>query len=217
MIKLIDILNELNIQPKLKLGTGSTYTTYPSSLQPDKVIKILNDEDEGSLDEHYDLFIKYPKYFPIVYKKTDKYMVLEKLNTQVIRDYNNKIIKLAKEKLTLKNPELPEGIRAEYIKTPHFQKGETLAKMPIEYYLEFLDPEKTQYTDLGNMDDINWLVKQDPELARITKELHELEETVYQILQKEGIEGNGEGGRPDTAGHNNIGMDAQGNFKFLDF
>ena len=217
MIKLTDILKELNIQRKSKLGTGSEFTAYPSTLQPDKVIKVLNDEDEGNFEEHYYLFNKYPEYFPIVYKKTDKYMILEKLDTQEVRDYNDKVIKLAKEKLTFDNPELPDGIRAAFIKRPTAQKGKMIDKMPIEYFITFLNPEKTQYEDLGDLDDINWLVKQDRILARITKDLYELEEAVYQILQKEGIEGNGEGGRPDTAGWNNIGMDNWGNFKFLDF
>ena len=87
MIKLIDILKELNIQPKPELGSGGVFAAYPSKLDPSKVIKISHYGDPEDLYHHYDMFKKYPKYFPKVYKITDKYMIIEKLNTKPILEY----------------------------------------------------------------------------------------------------------------------------------
>jgi hypothetical protein len=76
MIKLIDILKELNIQTKPELGSGLSFVTYPSKIDPSKVIKTTIYDEPEKLQDHAYIFIKYPKYFPEVYKATDKYLVI---------------------------------------------------------------------------------------------------------------------------------------------
>jgi hypothetical protein len=91
MIKLVDILKELNIKPKKPSGLGSRHIVYPSQSDPNKVIKTINinpdyDGNEyNTLDiDSLELFKKYPNVFPKVYKITNKYAVLEKLNTSKV-------------------------------------------------------------------------------------------------------------------------------------
>jgi hypothetical protein len=82
MIKLLDILNELNIQPKDQLGSGQSSSTYPYNKDPEKIIKTVSDyDDNNKFDlEQIKIFQKHPDIFPLIYKVTDKYAVLEKLN-----------------------------------------------------------------------------------------------------------------------------------------
>ena len=91
MIKLIDILKELNIQTKSELGSGLSFVAYPSKIDPSKVIKTTIYDEPEKLQDHIYMFMKYPKYFPKVYKATDKYLVIEKLNTKPIIEYYNKL------------------------------------------------------------------------------------------------------------------------------
>jgi len=91
MIKLIDILKELNIQTKPELGSGISFTAYPSKIDPSKVIKTTNYDEPEKIQDHAYMFMKYPKYFPKVHKVTDKYLVIEKLNTKPIIEYYNKL------------------------------------------------------------------------------------------------------------------------------
>lgn len=91
MIKLIDLLNEINISPKPELGSGEVFTAYPSKVDPSKVIKISNYNNPEDIQYHADIFKNYPKYFPKVYKVTDKYLIIEKLNTKPIIEYYNKL------------------------------------------------------------------------------------------------------------------------------
>ena len=92
MIKLLDILKEVNIQPKSELGSGLSFVAYPSKIDPSKVIKTTIYDEPEKLQDHAYMFMKYPKYFPKVYKyMPNKYLVIEKLNTRPIIEYYNKL------------------------------------------------------------------------------------------------------------------------------
>jgi hypothetical protein len=81
MIKLIDILKEITF--KTPIGQGSEHIIYPHSKDPNKVIKTFDPDETESINKNQiTTFQKHPNIFPIVYKVTDKYAVLEKLNTE---------------------------------------------------------------------------------------------------------------------------------------
>jgi len=81
MIKLIDILKEIFVSGKEPIGQGSQHVVYPYSKDPNKVIKTFDPSEGESINiEQIDTFQQYPNIFPIVYKVTDKYAVLEKLD-----------------------------------------------------------------------------------------------------------------------------------------
>jgi len=91
MIKLIDILKEISVSGKEPIGQGSQHIIYPHSKDPNKVIKTFDPSEGESINiEQIDTFQKYPNIFPKVYKVTDKYAVLEKL------DVNQAITELEK-------------------------------------------------------------------------------------------------------------------------
>ncbi len=81
MIKLVNLLKEISVSVKKPIGQGSQHIVYPHSKDPNKVIKTF-DPDEGEFinTKHIDIFQKHPNIFPKVYKATDKYAVLEKLD-----------------------------------------------------------------------------------------------------------------------------------------
>ena len=81
MIKLVDILKEITF--KTPIGQGSEHIIYPYSKDPNKVIKTFDPDETESINKNQiTTFQKHPDIFPIVYKVTDKYAVLEKLNTE---------------------------------------------------------------------------------------------------------------------------------------
>ena len=85
MIKLINILKEIIF--KTPIGQGSEHIIYPYSKDPNKVIKTSS---QSVNKNQITIFQKHPDIFPIVYKITDKYAVLEKL------DVNQAITELEK-------------------------------------------------------------------------------------------------------------------------
>ena len=85
MIKLQDILKEIIF--KTPIGQGSEHIIYPYSKDPNKIIKTSS---QSVNKNQITIFQKHPDIFPIVYKITDKYAVLEKL------DVNQAITELEK-------------------------------------------------------------------------------------------------------------------------
>ena len=85
MIKLLDILNEINIRQKTQLGSGDNVEgeVYPFELSPDKVIKKYTQTNPETKYAQYELMKKYPKFFVKVFKITPQYVVLEKVKTPV--------------------------------------------------------------------------------------------------------------------------------------
>ena len=91
MIKLENILKELSIQAKPKLGAGEEHDVYPFNKQPNYVIKQpktpYSDNEKYSIYQKFELFNKFPELFARVKKLNDRYVVIEKLNTQKLIEY----------------------------------------------------------------------------------------------------------------------------------
>jgi hypothetical protein len=85
MIKLSDILKEINIRQKTQLGSGDNVEgeVYPFELSPDKVIKKYTQTNPEIKYAQYELMKKYPKFFVEVFKVTPQYVVLEKVKTPI--------------------------------------------------------------------------------------------------------------------------------------
>ena len=100
MIKLIDILKEITL--KEPIGQGSEHIIYPYSKDPNKVIKTFDSDETESINKNQiTTFQNHPDIFPIVYKVTDKYAVLEKLNTKKAIDELEKLAQFLKEENNL--------------------------------------------------------------------------------------------------------------------
>ena len=86
MIKLIDILKELNIQAKTPIGQGGEQTVYPFKIKSGFVIKKLTGENEYFSKEDWIKIIETSQKYPEVFAKIDKvnfdkgYIVQEKLD-----------------------------------------------------------------------------------------------------------------------------------------
>ena len=90
MIKLLSILKEITF--KEPIGQGSEHIIYPYSKDPNKVIKTFDPDERESINkDQITTFQKHPDIFPIVYKVTDKYAILEKLNTKKVIDELEKL------------------------------------------------------------------------------------------------------------------------------
>tara|TARA_R110000737_G_C14432935_1_gene459998 strand:+ start:61 stop:768 length:708 start_codon:yes stop_codon:yes gene_type:complete len=235
MIKLINLLKELDIQSKPEQGAGNSHTVYTSKNYPDRVIKIPNSQRQKEvLDLHIKMFRKYPKFFPKVYKFIPgKYMVIEKLNQKPIRDYIEKTTNLAKKILTLDNPKLPKQIKDFFNQYPELQKGKTFQTYLdnantldlIEYIIPGIDATrfipynfdlKYDFNQSPTDDDIvdfqfNWLVKQDSGIFNLTKKIYDFYWEVNNNVEKDDLNE-----IADWHGEN-IALDKKGEVKYLDF
>lgn len=87
------ILKEVSLDKKERLGRGSFHDVYPLKYDPSRVVKIPRTRDgyaaaeywEAGSESWFNIFKKYPQYFPEVYKITDKYIILEKLDTNRVK------------------------------------------------------------------------------------------------------------------------------------
>ena len=90
MIKLIDILKEIDIHQKRSIGSGFEQTVYPSYLKPNTVIKKFTaDEDMYSIEDWEDVIEtakQHPDLFALVYKvNIDKrYFIQEELDEKTL-------------------------------------------------------------------------------------------------------------------------------------
>ena len=85
MIKLLDILREINIQRKTKLGDKESAEgeTYNLKFAPDKVIKKYTITDPKTKEDQYELMGKYPEFFVKIYDYNPKYVIMEKVQTPI--------------------------------------------------------------------------------------------------------------------------------------
>jgi len=85
MIKLIDILKEINIQKKTKLGSGESTEgeVYDFVLSPDKVIKKYTEVNPEFKYAQYDFMKQYPEFFVKIYEINPRYVVMEKVKVPV--------------------------------------------------------------------------------------------------------------------------------------
>jgi hypothetical protein len=103
MIKLLNILKELNIQKKASIGSGYEQDVYPYLKDPNYVIKKWYNKDntEGSIDRFISMYKKYPKYIAKSFKLKDDhdYYFQEKVDNgkfkqDIIDEFNIFIKKL---------------------------------------------------------------------------------------------------------------------------
>jgi len=88
MIKLMNILNELNIQPKIPIGKGGEQIAYPFKTKPEYIIKKFTSDPEFKYftKEDWIEIIKTAQQHPEIFAKIDKvdfnkgYFVQEKLD-----------------------------------------------------------------------------------------------------------------------------------------
>jgi len=103
MIKLTNLLKEINIQKKTSLGSGYEQEVYPYIKDPNYVLKKWYNKDttEGSIDRFISMYKKYPKYLAKSFKSKDNhdYYFQEKIDNDtfkqdVINEFNVFIKKL---------------------------------------------------------------------------------------------------------------------------
>lgn len=103
MIKLIDLLKELNIQPKTSIGQGGEHTIYPSKIKPGFVIKKLTGEFEFFTKEDWKKIIQAAQQHPEVFAQIDKvdfdkgYFVQEKLDEKSLTKDGNELYEYLKD------------------------------------------------------------------------------------------------------------------------
>lgn len=119
MIKLIDLLKELNIRKKTPVGSGWQQSIYPYLKNPNYVIKKFdNKSDQHTINryeiKHYLEMLKlYPEYIAniIIPKENSKYYFQEKVDVKKAQeDIWNVVIKVIKE--------VASDLKNKY-KTPH--------------------------------------------------------------------------------------------------
>jgi hypothetical protein len=90
MIKLVDILKEINTQKKKSLGSGWEQSAYPYLKDPNYVIKIFNNKSDQSVLNRYEInhYLKmleqYPEYIAniIIPGENSKYYFQEKVDVK---------------------------------------------------------------------------------------------------------------------------------------
>ena len=111
MIKLVDLLNELNIQKKTSLGSGAQQLVYPYLKDPNYVVKTFyspwnKDKDNQPVIDKYEIidYLKmlklYPKYIAniIIPDKNKKYYFQEKVDVKKAQeDIWDVVVKVTKK------------------------------------------------------------------------------------------------------------------------
>ena len=103
MIKLTNLLKELNIQPKTPIGKGDEQTVYPSKIKSGFVIKKLTGENEYFTKEDWKEIIQTAQQHPEVFAQIDKvdfdkgYVVQEKLDEKSLTKDGNELYDYLKD------------------------------------------------------------------------------------------------------------------------
>jgi hypothetical protein len=80
-------IEEMNIVPKKKIGSGMEHDVYPS-MNPDLVYKVPKGVNPKIRMSWVNLFQEHPDIFPKIIKSNNKYVILEKLDTnKAISEY----------------------------------------------------------------------------------------------------------------------------------
>lgn len=80
-------IEEMKIVPKKKIGSGMEHDVYPS-MNPDLVYKVPKGKNPKIKMSWVNLFQEHPDIFPKILKSNNKYVVLEKLDTnKAISEY----------------------------------------------------------------------------------------------------------------------------------
>jgi hypothetical protein len=189
MIKLVDLLKELNIQSKASIGQGGEQTVYPSKIKPGFVIKKLTGENEYFTKEDWKEIIQTSQQHPEVFAQIDKvdfdkgYAVQEKLDEKSLTKDGDELYKYLKDNNILyRNP----------------QDKNNYTGLDIIGIL-YSDPDR-----LDMLDNTPWEDTLKPKLERFFNKLNEI---------GYGIDDNYLGDLRLT----NIGYDKNGEIKILDF
>lgn len=79
-------IEEVKVVPKKKIGSGMEHDVYPSHKDPNTVFKIPKGVLPKIRMSWVNLFKQHPDIFPKIIKSNDKYVVLEKLDTNKAMD-----------------------------------------------------------------------------------------------------------------------------------
>lgn len=202
-------MNELNIKQKDLLGQGVYHSVFPYQKFADKIIKTRKGEVDFGRDgkpfykskdgmnmKEMEIFQSHPDIFAKVYKLTDKYAVIERLNTdQIVSDMFK----------------LQQGIFNFWKEHPHFSGILTRAPYPIDSYnSDPIDIDAANYLYLAVVDGYDKLLKKLEKYCPkdlYLKYLSFLQNVVAAKLPKRRVD----------LHDKNIGYDKNGNFKLLDF
>jgi len=211
VIKLLSLLNELNIKPKTPIGSGMYHTAFPFEKFKDKIIKTGKgdvDISSGGVKKinqkplnkkMLDIFQRFPKFFAHVYKITDKYAVIQKLDTEAFKSDSFK---------------LARGLIRLVMSEPRFAKNNTLLypyainpslepeDIDISYFIYFLTFSRNYR--LGKK-----LRKYLP------RDIFDKFYDFFKALDQSGVKNYLPRNRADVH-ENNLGYDKEGNLKFLD-
>lgn len=155
MIKLVDLLNELNIQKKPSVGSGYEQDVYSYIKDPNYVIKKWYNKDntEGSIDRFISLYKEYPEYLAKSFKLKDNhdYYFQEKIDNNkfkqdVIDEFNSFIKKVYDYYKNYPSDELEE-ISSEYDSWGDWGLSYIFEKMANND----VNPDDLKFT--GNLDD----------------------------------------------------------------
>lgn len=95
-------MNKIN---KNIIDKGTYHKIYPMLNNYDKVIKTVSNSHK--IDTKWvDTFIKYPDMFPIIYKSTDNYVILERLDTDKVKNE----LKIMEDDILINYPLLSDDI-----------------------------------------------------------------------------------------------------------
>lgn len=112
-MKLLNILKEINIQPKIPIGKGDEQTAYPSKIKSGFVIKKFTSEsDEFFTKEDWAEIIETAQQYPEIFAQIDKvnfdkgYFVQEKLDEKSLTKDGNELYDYLKDNNILyRNPQ----------------------------------------------------------------------------------------------------------------
>lgn len=153
-------MNELEVKPKSKLGSGMYHSAFPFHKFQDKIIKtrsgpIITFKGDKkimakgpNLDmSEFEIFQQYPQFFAKVYKLTERYVVIEKLDTDSFLEdcevVNKKIFNLCVSNPKLANSILPVTI------DPIISDSSDLSTTDIIYTFVFINDGKSKAQQLS--------------------------------------------------------------------
>jgi len=117
-MKYIKSINEIRTIYKPELGHGRRNTAYNFIKDKSKVIKVGSD-----IKYHAIIFEKRPDIFPIVYKVTPSYIVLEKLDTFDIMEDFKEMFEIFQEKKNMKLMYINSDWLSVMLINPQFYEG----------------------------------------------------------------------------------------------
>lgn len=197
------VMKEINIRRKEPLGSGTVHTVYNFEKFKDKVIKTkygdleytngkLERVNTNKLDQNeMQTFVNNPEIFAKVYKYTDRYAIIEKLDTQnLLNDVQEKVAP-AIVKTFIQNPELA---------------SEWTSKKPIEMTSQDFDGAGMLNAFRNHKQFVKGVLKNTPDREFVIK-LLKLINNAYNEIPRHVVD----------IHENNLGYDKEGNIKLLDF